>query len=256
MNYDVAHAGAEGSAVGLVALHGIQGTRASWQKLLPPLSAGLADMHWILPNLRGRAGAWRGQCMQDYTLEKFAEDACGVIAGHVRAPRFVLAGWSMGTSVALATFDMLRRAGRPLPAALILMSGSPVLQQVQWFGRGGADDDAALLREIAVREQRLGLREPADRNAVAWTWQAIRDTDQRTLLASVDVPVLVLHGTDDEDSPYAHAGLLAAGLPNARLVRIDGGRHALLAEHAERVAAEIRTFLSQHQLTGASHENA
>src|SRR5690606_9292371 len=101
-----------------------------------------------------------------------------------------------------------------------------------------------------------GLREPADRHAVAWTWQAIRDTDQRALLASVDVPVLVLHGTDDEDSPYAHAGLLADGLPNAHLVQIDGGRHALLAEHAERVAAEIHTFLSQHQLTGAPHENA
>lgn len=260
MKHDVAFAGTNGSAIDLVALHGIQGTRASWQKVLPPLSPDMAGMHWVLPNLRGRADAWRGQGVRDYTLEKFAGDVCDVIAAHVRAPRFVLAGWSMGTSVALATFDMLRRAGRPLPAALILMSGSPVLQQVQWFGRGDSngseDNDGALLQEIATREQRLGLREPADRNAVAWTWQAIRDTDQRALLASVDVPVLVLHGTDDEDSPYAHAGLLADGLPNARLVRIDGGRHALLAEHAERVATEIHTFLSQHQLTGAPHENA
>lgn len=248
MNHDVAHAGADGSAIDLVALHGIQGTRASWQKALPLL----ADMHWILPNLRGRAEAWRGAGVQDYTLEKFAEDACGVIAGHVRTPRFVLAGWSMGTSVALASFDALRRASRPLPSALILMSGSPVLKDVQWFGRS---NDDTLLQEIATREQRLGLREPADRNAVAWTWQAIRDTDQRALLSSIDVPVLIVHGSDDEDSPYAHAQLLADGLPNAQLVRIAGGRHAILAKQAEQVAAAIRHFLSHLSLATSTHRS-
>ncbi|HEY6773530.1 MAG TPA: alpha/beta hydrolase [Oxalicibacterium sp.] len=252
MNHDVVHAGADGSAIDLVALHGIQGTRASWQKALPLL----ADIHWVLPNLRGRAEAWRGTGVQDYTLEKFAEDACAVIADHVHAPRFVLAGWSMGTSVALASFDALRRTGRPLPSALILMSGSPVLKDVQWFGRGNGDDsDAALLQEIATREQRLGMREPADRNAVAWTWQAIRDTDQRALLTSIDVPVLIVHGSDDEDSPVEHAQLLADGLPDAQLMRIAGGRHAILTEQADQVAAAIRTFLSHLSLATSTHRS-
>ncbi len=249
MKHDVIHAGNDSGDLAIVAVHGIQGTRASWQRVQPLLG----DAHWILPNLRGRADAWRGHGPQDYTLDAFGGEVCDVIDAHVTRAPYVLAGWSMGTSVSLAAFDLLRRAGHALPAALILMSGSPLLREVQWFGRGDHD---TLLTEIAAREERLGLRSAdnsaADRDAVAWTWQAISGTDQRALLAGIDVPVLILHGSDDEDSPFEHAQLLADGLPDATLVRIDGGRHAILTQHAERVATEIRHFLSQHHLTGVT----
>jgi pimeloyl-ACP methyl ester carboxylesterase len=222
----------------IVAIHGIQGTRASWQPLTQALHD---DMRWILPNLRGRAAAFRGNGVADYTLEKFAGDIVDVIERHVDTPHYILAGWSMGVSVALATIDKLRQRSMTLPQAMILMSGSPVLRQTSWFCAVGQAD---LLKKIAEREQRLGMREPADRDAVAWTWQAISGTDQRALLSTIDIPTLIVHGSADEDSPWPHAQLLAQGLPRATLCTIDGGMHNILTHDTPRVAEEVRTFLS------------
>lgn len=222
----------------VVAIHGIQGTRASWQPLVDVLQD---EAEWVLPNLRGRAGAFRGATVADYALEKFAGDMAEIIARHVHTPRYVLAGWSMGVSVTLATVALLQKKGLPLPQALILMSGSPVLQQTRWFHE---TDYAALLQEITSREQRLGLRDAADRDAVAWAWQAIGGSDQRSLLPSLDMPALIVHGSADEDSPLDHARLLQQGLPHAKLQIIDGGAHSIPTQNTAQVAAHIRTFLS------------
>jgi pimeloyl-ACP methyl ester carboxylesterase len=160
----------------------------------------------------------------------------------------------MGVSVALATVEELRQRGMTLPQALILMSGSPVLRQTSWFRAVGQAD---LLKKIAEREQRLGMREPADRDAVAWTWQAISNTDQRALLSSIDIPALIVHGSADEDSPWPHAQLLAQGLPRATLRTIDDGMHNILTHDTPRVAEEIRAFLSdlpQSSPSRSSHE--
>lgn len=232
----------------IVAVHGIQGTRASWQ----PLTETLHDeVRWVLPNLRGRANAFRGNSSADYTLEQFACEIGEVIARHVHTPQFVLAGWSMGVSVALATMALLQRDGAQLPQALILMSGSPVLQQTRWFHETEHD---ALLEEIAAREVRLGLRDAADRDAVAWTWQSIGPTDQRALLPTIDIPTLIVHGRADEDSPWTHAQLLKRGLPQARLSTIDDAMHSILTQNTARVAEEMRSFLSDIPTLRSSHE--
>lgn len=236
--FDVAISGNDASDLSIVAIHGIQGTRSSWEPVAKLLRD---DARWIQPNLRGRAQAFRGSQASDYALEKFAEDIAEVIAEYVTTPNYVLAGWSMGVSVTLATIAILQREKIPLPQALILMSGSPVLQQTKWFHQ---TDYAALLPEIEAREVRLGLLEAADRDAVAWTWQSISTTDQRAVLPAIDIPTLIVHGSDDEDSPLAHAHLLAEGLPCADLRIINGGKHSILTQNAVRVADEMRAFLS------------
>jgi pimeloyl-ACP methyl ester carboxylesterase len=134
---------------------------------------------------------------------------------------------------------------------MILMSGSPVLQQTRWFHE---TEHAALLEEIAAREQRLGLRDAADHDAVAWTWQSISHSDQRALLPMLDVPTLIVHGSADEDSPWTHAQLLKRGLPQARLSTIDDAMHSILTQNTARVADEMRTFLSDITTLRSSHE--
>lgn len=44
-------------------------------------------------------------------------------------------------------------------------------------------------------------------------------------LADIDVPTLVLHGTDDPMFPIDHGEALAAEIPGARLLRLDGAGH-------------------------------
>lgn len=246
---DVAINGNNASELSIVAIHGIQGTRSSWEPLAKQLQS---EAQWIQPNLRGRAHAFRGTQASDYTLESFAEDMLEVIIKHIATPHYVLAGWSMGVSVTLATIALLQRENIPLPSALILMSGSPVLRQTKWFQQ---TDYPSLLQEIEAREVRLGLRDAADRDAVAWTWQAIRNTDQRPLLAAIDSPTLIVHGSDDEDSPIAHAHLLAEGLPNASLHIIEEGKHSILTQNTNRVADEMRRFLSNIATHGVSYAN-
>lgn len=227
----------------VVALHGIQGTRAAWEPVAQRLQQ---QARFVLPNLRGRGAALRGFEAADYTLERYAADACEVIARHAGGTPFLLAGWSMGVSVAL---EYLRLGRGPRPEGLILLSGSPCLAQLRWFS-GEAE---ALLAEVAARERRLGLSAAADHDAVACTWSAISNTDQRPALAAMDLPALVLHGREDEECPWAHAAWLAEGLPQARLVTVEGAGHSLLTQATARVADEIGHFIAR---TGHTEEHA
>ncbi|CAL8481592.1 alpha/beta fold hydrolase [Caballeronia sp. S22] len=217
----------------IVAVHGIQGTRAVWR----PLTESMDDeFSFVLPNLRGRGAATRGTRSADYSLEAFACELAQAIDSCTRGRPYCLAGWSMGVSVSLAALPLLAHR----PERLILMSGSPALRALRWFH---APDGASLEAEIAAREARLGLIDAADHGAVAWTWQAIRDTDQRAGLASINIPALILHGADDNESPVEHAQWLLEGLPDARLEIIADAGHSIPTSHTAEVAASLRRFL-------------
>ena len=220
----------EGPVVVLV--HGIQGTRSTW--------AGVADMlaptcQVLLPNLRGRGQAVRAPGPSGYRLADYADDLRTVIDAKVGGAPFVLAGWSLGVSVAL---HYLGLPGVAKPVGVLLVSGSPCLAQTQWFTR----DDNALMASVAERRQRLGLREHADDEAVVATWQAIRDSDQRALLPSIDLPVRVVHGRDDDDCPLEHGALLAQGL-RAPLLALDGVGHSVPAQAPAAVAQQLQLLL-------------
>lgn len=219
----------------IVAVHGIQGTRASWT----PLATAMQDeARFVLPNLRGRAEAARGKGPEDYTLDGFADDLERTVRDHVGERPYLLAGWSMGVSVSL---QYLARGGVPRPRGVLLMSGTPTLDRARWFTARGP----ALVEEIAERERRLALVAPADRQAVAWTWESIGGTSQLGLLRTVREPVLIVHGRDDEDSPYAHAEALAAGLPDATLVGLSGIGHSILKDATADVAHHLRVFIAR-----------
>lgn len=225
----------------VVALHGIQGTRAAWV----PVAQRLGELcTFVLPNLQGRGAAPRPARADGYTLARYAAGVREVVERHAVGRPFVVAGWSMGVSVALEYADRYREehGDRQAPAALLLLSGSPALCETHWFR---ADDGAPLLAEIAARERRLGLSEAADHAAVAHTWQAIRHTDQRSRLPMLPMPALVVHGRDDDDCPWPHAQSLADGLPAGRLATMEGAGHGLLTGHADAVCELALPWLQQ-----------
>jgi pimeloyl-ACP methyl ester carboxylesterase len=229
---DIARKG-EGLSL-VVAVHGIQGTRAVW---LPVAQALESDATFILPNPRGRGQAARGSSAQDYGLRAFASDLSDAIDAGVGERPYWLAGWSMGVSVAL---EYLSGAGARLPEGVILVSGTPAIREVRWFT---AEDDESLLREIAAREKRLALSEAADHDAVAWTWQAIRSTDQRAVLERLDIPTLILHGSEDTDCPSSCAGSLVEKIRGAQWQIFADAGHSLPVTHVDVVANAIRRFL-------------
>ena len=62
-------------------------------------------------------------------------------------------------------------------------------------------------------------------------------------LGEVEAPALVLHGTADEEVPFTEGRRLHAGLRNASLIGIEGGRHGIMTSHAVAFRQAIIDFL-------------
>ncbi len=77
--------------------------------------------------------------------------------------------------------------------------------------------------------------------------QACGSCDVSPLLPQVRAPTLVLHARRDAVVPFAEGRLMAARIPGARFVQLDGCNHLMLPDESEwpRMLAEIRRFLAQ-----------
>ncbi|PKL61621.1 MAG: alpha/beta hydrolase [Methanomicrobiales archaeon HGW-Methanomicrobiales-2] len=71
-------------------------------------------------------------------------------------------------------------------------------------------------------------------------------TDFRNDLASIDVPVQVIHGDADRIVPFPASGKRTHEmLKESRLMVVEGGPHGITWTHAERVNRELLDFLGQ-----------
>jgi non-heme chloroperoxidase len=75
------------------------------------------------------------------------------------------------------------------------------------------------------------------------TWE----TDFRTDLSKIDVPMLVIQGDADRILPYPNTGKRLPGLINDMdLIAIEGGPHAIAWTHADQVNHALLHFLGAH----------
>lgn len=82
-----------------------------------------------------------------------------------------------------------------------------------------------------------------------------RDIDIRDVLPTVRVPVLVMHGSDDQVVPVEVGRYTAQRLPTARFVELPGVGHvALGGSAADRIGLEIERFLGEVWQTGGWEE--
>ena len=70
--------------------------------------------------------------------------------------------------------------------------------------------------------------------------------DAWDVLPSIAAPTLVVHGTDDVFNPAANAPLIAERIPDARMVLVEGARHAYFDEFREAAGPVVSDFLSEH----------
>lgn len=217
----------------LVLLHGIQGSASAWRAVMERLAD---EVHVLAPNLRGRAGSHAPDRLEDYTPAGFAADVAA-FADTIDGP-FVLVGWSMGVLVAL---EYVATCGTGRLAGLGLVGGSAHPGgECHWFR---SETPGAIAEEAAARAKALNLTETATPFAVAGSWLAARAGDHRATLARVDVPTLVLHGTDDDQCPLPHGRLIADGIPGAELTVWTGCGHNPMAHDPAGVAAALAAFL-------------
>jgi len=74
---------------------------------------------------------------------------------------------------------------------------------------------------------------------------AVAAFDASDRLDEVDVPVLLLHGTEDRVLPAENSELLHERLPDSRLEFVEGGPHLFFVEDAEAVNDHLLSFLGE-----------
>ena len=156
-------------------------------------------------------------------------------------------GGAVGLELALAAPDRLTAAallcsaarfGEPEGwlerAALVRGSGTPVMvssSAARWFGPGFVE------RHPQVVGPLLDSLHQAHAESYALVCEALAAFDARDRLAEVKAPVLVVSGTADVPTPGELQQELAAGLPQAALVELDGIGHLAPAEAPRAVAS-------------------
>jgi non-heme chloroperoxidase len=83
--------------------------------------------------------------------------------------------------------------------------------------------------------------------------KAFSETDFTEDLKKIDIPVLVIHGDDDQIVPIGAAGLVSSKiLKNATLKVYPGYPHGMFTTHAEEINAELLKFFKSGKTSAAS----
>jgi uncharacterized protein len=154
------------------------------------------------------------------------------------APGFVLFGHSMGGAAAI-----LAASEGAQPRAVIVAGAptDPVDITREWL------DAKRLPGGVLTR-----LMRPFWRPIVRAPLASLRPVER---IASLDVPVLILHGEEDRQVRVHHAEQLARANPRARLERFLLGDHYNLPDQ-ERYVGVVTSFLSQLSHADAASSNA
>ena len=203
-------------------MHGIGSSGATWDSV-STLLAGRFSCYAI--DLMGHGESPVPDDPTEYSRDAALADIDDLIATLEAPP--ILVGWSLGGYLALAY-----AATRP-----------------------GA------VRGIVVLNTGPGFRDPAKREA--WNERSRRNAHRFGVvpqaaelnlqhdsvvmdnLGALDVPTLVLAGSEDRAEYGAAGKYMAKKMPNCRFAHVDGGGHAMHeASHAAEVAQLIENFAS------------
>lgn len=198
-------------------------------------------------------------------LEHLAHEACAVVGLSGGGPTALACGAILGERItAIATIGgvaplvprdpllppdrlmvksaRLSRAGaRILFAAMVHAGQISPEKTLNRFATLLAESDAQLLREeSAIRDGFLDdLRHPSPTTARAaardfWLFARRWDVD----LADIRASAHIWHGTKDRNVPVAHARVIAARCPSAKLHIVEGGGHMLLS-HLDQIIDDL-----------------
>jgi len=218
----------------------------------------LVELGWqvIRHDVRGTGSSQRD--VADVSLDARVLDLHAVTA-HAGLQRFSLAGVDMGAAVAIAYAEKFPAR----VASVVALNGwtvspdtsqrpTPVGRAISSLGDLSRDDwefytltVAKLVTELDDPAHTQRLAETFKRSTSPEQHEAYLSTrsqaDIRPLIGSLQVPVLVVHDTGFPFASLQECQRLAAGIPDARLVVVEGDRDAEIDA--------IDTFLR----TGSSH---
>lgn len=243
-----------GSGRPILFVHGFGLDHRMWQSQL----AAFQETHRVIaPDLRGFGGS--GVTPGTVTMEQFADDVLALLdALGVEGP-VCYCGLSMGGYIAwpfLRNFasrvdSLVLCDTRAIPdtstaAERRLMLADAVLQ----YGSQAAVEVflPLLFPSSEPREAVDAVRSmiaEADPEGIAAALRGMAERpDSTDLLAQIDVPTLVICGSEDRITPPADVRAMADGIPQARFVELPGAGHVPTLEQPDVVNDLLREFLS------------
>lgn len=245
----------EGSGPAVLLVQGLGYPGAMWYRMTPYL----ADAYRVITFDNRGVGA-TGVPPGPYSIETMADDAAAVLdAAGERSAHVV--GASMGGFIAqelcLRRPERVRslvlccthcggaEAVQPSGDALGMLAARATMTPVEAaevaipFVYAPDTDRARIDQDIAVR-----MRQPTTPEGYANQLQGImRHQGTFARLPQIGVPALVMHGTIDRLVDPANAPILAEGIPDARLVLLDGASHIMFTDRTDEAGKALRGFL-------------
>ncbi|MEN9505703.1 MAG: hypothetical protein RI958_1629 [Actinomycetota bacterium] len=241
----------------IVLLHGLGGSRISWEPQLAELSDAFRVAAWDMPGY-GCSAPLPVPSVRFSDLADAAADWIRTLIGP--AGRAHVVGISMGGMIA----QYLAASHPDVVATLTLLSSSPAFgldgtRPDDWraarlapldAGQQPADFSERVLSAIAgpsiTPEALAGQRAAMGRisaDALRRSIDCLVTHDSRSVLGSIRTPTLCLVGACDDETPVAYSEALAQHIPGARVEVIAGAGHLLNVEAAAAVDQAIRAHV-------------
>ncbi len=226
----------------LVCMHGSAGNHHVYD----PLLDAMPGRRSLAINFPGRAGTDGPPLSRASELADFV----GALVEQEVDGDYLLAGHSLGGAVAL---ELGLRAPKGLVGLVLLATGARlrvhplILQLFEQIEKTGerppsppgvyeADTDPALI----AWDEECRLKTPIESGGA--DWRAADTFDRMGDLSGIDVPALIVAGSNDTLTPPKYADYMASEIPESELHIIEGAGHMLVFERTDELARWIHAF--------------
>jgi 3-oxoadipate enol-lactonase len=236
------------AAEAIVLLEGMGGDIPGWRRNIPHLAE---ELRVIAYDFRGNGRS--SEPTASVTMATFVEDtialfdALGLDRAHVYGQSF---GGMVAQELALAHPDRMHT----LILAATHCGGSHVVPVPRSAGPKGEPWRALYAPgfpeahpEHVAEDLRIGGEQRRHPSGGRRQWEAMQSFDSYERLPLITAPTLVLHGSEDRLIAPANAKVLAARIPEAELVLIEGAGHLYHSEQADAADAAVLDFARRHR---------
>lgn len=263
----------------VVLCNGLGGTAVAWRPLVDSLGDSYRFITW---DYRGLFRSDPPKNLSALTIPDHARDLVALLK-HLKIKKAVIGGWSMGVQVAL---EFYRLQPGPIVALVLINGthgypfdtalGNPLLKYVlptvndlakkivprvqghiqplahkiiNWegfvtiitnLGLVHKTINQEIIREVAV--EMMGT----DLGIYHEILECLSQHDAWDVLPKIQVPTLIITGTEDRITPVSTAEEMADHIPHSQLFVVPKGSHYTLLEFPEEIVLRLGTFLEEH----------
>src|SRR6185369_786306 len=245
-----------GEGIPVLFLHGWMMSRRVWS-FQEPLST---LFRIITIELRGHGDSREPEFSYDNCINDISE-----LLAHLKIDRAVITGWSMGAQIAIRFYSIM---GRKV-SGMILVGGTPCFckqsdcafgvpkSEVRSMARRLKRDYASTAGDFfkamfsegeinkadLVRIASRAVGRLPDYPVAASALKVLIDSDLRSLLPEISVPVLLIHGTDDKICLPGASEYMSSIIKGASLELFADTGHAPFLSRPDRVNSLITGFV-------------